>query len=99
MGVDGTWEITVQTPIGAQQSTLELETDGSSLTGTQTGQGATSEIYDGRVSGNDASWRTDIKVPFPMSLEITATIEGDSITGSAKAGSFGSSPFSGKRVS
>ena len=39
MSVDGTWKITVQTPMGAQESTIELVSDGSALTGTQSGNG------------------------------------------------------------
>jgi hypothetical protein len=33
-----------------------------------------------------------------MTLEFAGTVDGDAISGSVKAGSFGSFPFSGKRA-
>ncbi|MEY4500851.1 MAG: hypothetical protein RIS52_741, partial [Pseudomonadota bacterium] len=36
-------------------------------------------------------------VPMPMKLEGTATIDGDALTGSVKAGAFGSMALSGTR--
>ena len=47
MSVDGTWKITIQTPMGAQESTIELVSDGSALTGTQSGNGESGPIYGG----------------------------------------------------
>jgi hypothetical protein len=41
MSVDGSWKITVNSPMGKQDSTLSFTADGSTLTGTQSGQGAT----------------------------------------------------------
>ena len=39
-----------------------------------------------------------MKVPMPMTLEATATVDGDALTGSVKAGMFGSMPMSGTRA-
>ena len=36
-------------------------------------------------------------VPMPMTLEGEATIDGDALTGSVKAGAFGTFPMSGTR--
>ena len=44
MGIDGSWEITVQTPMGPQSSKLEFKSDGSGLTGTQSGSGQQAEF-------------------------------------------------------
>ena len=52
----------------------------------------------GAVSGNTLTWQQKITTPMPMTLDMTATIEGDTITGSAKAGAFGSFPLSGQRT-
>ena len=38
MAVDGKWEIVINSPMGAQKATLDLATDGATLTGTQTGR-------------------------------------------------------------
>ena len=37
MGADGTWNMTMKTPMGEQAGTLTLSTDGGTLTGTMGG--------------------------------------------------------------
>jgi hypothetical protein len=39
----------------------------------------------------------DMTVPMPMSLDATATVDGDAISGEVKAGAFGSMGLSGTR--
>jgi hypothetical protein len=54
MAVDGTWKLTVNTPMGAQESTLVITSSGTTLTGTQSaGSGEAKPIDDGTVNGNN----------------------------------------------
>ncbi len=98
MSVDGTWNITVNSPMGAQPSTLTLAADGATLTGTQSAQGNTQPIANGKVDGDTVTWSNSITTPFPMTLEFTGKVEGDTLNGSVKAGAFGSFPFTGGRA-
>jgi hypothetical protein len=98
MSVDGTWNITVNSPMGPQPSTLVLTADGDSLTGSQSAQGSTSPISNGKIDGDTLTWSNSITTPFPMTLEFTGKVDGDTLTGSVKAGSFGSFPFAGGRA-
>lgn len=98
MSVDGSWKIVVNSPMGKQDSTLELQSQGSTLTGKQSAQGNTSDIKDGKVEGDTISWSNSITTPFPMNLEFTGTVSGDTLKGSVKAGAFGSFPFEGQRA-
>jgi hypothetical protein len=98
MSVDGTWQITVQTPMGPQASTIELVSDGNALTGTQSGNEGTTAIHDGSVNGDTATWKVDITKPMSLTVTFTATVEGDSISGTAKAGMFPKSTFAGARA-
>jgi hypothetical protein len=98
MSADGTWQITLHTPMGVQASTVELVTDGSKLSGTQSGNGETGPIYDGSVDGDTATWKVDITRPMKLSVTFTATVDGDSISGTAKAGMFPKSTFAGSRA-
>ncbi len=95
MAVNGKYEIVVQSPMGPQPSTLEINADG---TGTQAAQGRSQPISNGKIDGNTVSWSNAITTPFPMTLEFLGTVDGDAISGNVKAGSFGSFPFSGKRA-
>jgi hypothetical protein len=98
MSVDGTWKITVQSPMGPQASTVELVSDGSALTGTQSGGEGATAIYDGSVDGDTATWKVDITKPMKLTVTFIATVEGDSISGTAKAGMFPKSSFAGARA-
>jgi hypothetical protein len=95
MSIDGSWEITVQTPMGAQDSRLDFKSDGSVLTGTQSGRGEQVDIYDGSVEGENATWKIDVKQPFPLTVTFTATVDGQSISGTAQAGAFPPATFTG----
>jgi hypothetical protein len=98
MAVDGKYNITIQSPMGAQKATLELKAEGTTLTGTQAGAQGSMAIANGKVDGNKVSWSIAITSPMPMTLEFSGAVEGDAISGSVKAGSFGSFPFSGARA-
>ena len=76
-GVDGTYETVVKSPMGDQKATLTVKSDGNSLTGQQIGAMGTADITNGTVDGNTISWSMSITVPMPMTLDCTATIDGD----------------------
>ncbi|MES1973036.1 MAG: hypothetical protein V4472_11305 [Pseudomonadota bacterium] len=96
-GVDGTWDTTVKSPLGDQKATLTVKTDGNTFAGTNAGAMGSTEVT-GTVDGNTLKWTMNITVPMPMSLDCTATVDGDTITGSVGAGAFGSFPLTGTRV-
>jgi hypothetical protein len=98
MAVDGKWEIVINSPMGAQKATLELATSGGSLTGTQSAAQGSGPLENGKVDGNAVSWSAKITSPMPMTLEFTGTQDGDKLSGSVKAGAFGSFPWSGTRL-
>ncbi len=98
MAADGTWNLTMNTPMGERRTTLELKTEGGQLTGRQSAEGNSTNIYDGTVSGNDIGWKVNIEQPMPLTLEFSATVSGDSMSGSVKLGMFGSSTFTATRA-
>lgn len=99
MAVDGTWKLTVNTPMGSQESTLVITSSGGTLTGTQSaGSGDGRPIDDGTVNGNTISWKSSITKPMPITLEFTGVISGDTINGEVKLGMFGTQTFTGTRA-
>jgi hypothetical protein len=99
MSVAGSYDCVVKSPMGDQKSILTVNVDGDSWTGTNAGAQGSLACENGKVDGNILTWTMDMKVPMPMTLEGTATVDGDTITGSVKAGMFGSMAMSGTRVS
>jgi hypothetical protein len=98
MAVDGNWNITMSTPMGDRNATLSLKSAGGALTGTQGADGNSAEIFDGKVSGDDVSWKVSITNPMPLTLEFTGKVSGDAISGEMGIGPMGSFPFTGTRA-
>ena len=98
MSADGTWSTTMNTPMGAQNGTMELKTDGASLSGTLTSPQGTIELEEGTVDGDALTWKADITTPMAMTLEFSATVDGDSMSGDVKLGAFGNATFTGTRT-
>ena len=98
MSADGTWDTTMNTPMGAQNATLTLASDGNALSGKMSGPQGEMELEDGAIDGETLTWKASITTPMAMTLEFTATVSGDEISGSVKLGAFGDATFSGTRA-
>lgn len=56
--IDGKWTATTEGKNGPQTQTLTLKADGETLTGSlEGGRGGAVEISDGKISGNDVSFK------------------------------------------
>jgi hypothetical protein len=99
MAADGKWQLTINTPLGTQQSILTINAQGDSLAGTQSAaSGDERPIEEGKISGDNLSWKATINRPMALTLEFTATVQGDAMTGSVKLGPFGTQSFHGVRA-
>ncbi len=98
MSFDGSWNVTMNTPMGQQQAVLTLAADGGALTGKMDGAQGSMEIEDGALDGDTATWSANMTQPMPIKLEFTAKVDGDTITGDVKLGAFGSASFQGTRA-
>jgi hypothetical protein len=97
MSAAGTWKLAMQTPIGERAVTLTLQAAGAALTGKMSAEdGNAVDIYEGKLAGNGASWKANIKNPMPLTLEFSGTVDGDKMAGTVNA-AVGSWPFSGSR--
>lgn len=97
MSVAGTYECVTKTPMGDQKSDVTIVVNGDTFTGTNAGAMGSMEMENGKVDGNKLTWTMKMTVPMPMTLEGEATVDGDSITGTVKAGAFGAFPLTGTR--
>lgn len=98
MSIDGTWQTVTNTPMGKQEGTLTLTSNGGALTGEMKSAMGTEPIQDGKVDGDSASWTVSMTKPMPMKLEFSAKVEGDKLTGEVKLGAFGKAAFEGTRA-
>jgi hypothetical protein len=98
MSADGKWKITVQTPMGAQEVTADIKTDGGSFTAVTEGGAMGGQQVSGQVSGDTLTWSANITNPMPLKIDFEARVDGDAMTGTAKLGLFGNAPLIGVRV-
>ena len=99
MSVAGTYDCVTKTPMGDQKSTFTVvpSDDGQTFTGQNAGAMGSMDVKDGKIDGNKLTWKMDMTVPMPMTLEGNATVDGDQLTGSVNAGAFGAMPMTGTR--
>ena len=97
MSADGNWKITINSPMGAQEVTAIITTNGDTFTGNTSGRMGEQTI-EGKVDGDKLIWSTAISQPMPMTLEFEATVSGDTMSGNVKLGAFGSAPLTGVRA-
>lgn len=98
MALAGSYDCVIRTPLGDQKGVLTIVPGGrDSFTGQISGDLGSMEIREGRISGNTLSWQMKMTSPMPMDLDCTATIEGDRLAGTVKAGMFGEMELTGNR--
>jgi cytochrome P450 len=91
--VEGKWAVTIKGPTGPQATTLVLESVDGVLTGTQSGEGATTPIDAATFENGKIFWSQQITKPMKLKLEFSGTVDGDSMEGKVKTGFMGSFGF------
>jgi hypothetical protein len=102
MSAAGTWNMTIDTPIGKQHATLVFteNADGSwAGTSRSTESGEEGPLEDLAVAGNEVTWHQSVTKPMKLNLKCTVTIDGDKLSGKAKAGMFPAVTMNGERAS
>jgi hypothetical protein len=97
MSADGNWKITISTPMGPQEVTASITTQGDTFTG-QSHSAMGDQPISGKVAGDSLTWSADITKPMPLTLEFDAKVDGDKMTGTVKLGAFGNAPLNGQRI-
>jgi len=77
-----------------------MTVDGDKVQGTchANGQVIDPAIFDGTVDGPMVSFKVKSRKPVPLTMNLTMTANGDTMTGKAKPGMFGTFPVTGKRA-
>jgi len=93
MNIDGQWKLTAKSPMGLKTDDLEFKTIDGKLTGTQISEGlGTHRDLPVKVDGDTISWSVPVTKPMKLTLEFKLQVDGDSMSGTVKAGIFGNAP-------
>lgn len=94
----GTWNVTVASPFGDQQLTIELVVTGESVSGVANHSAGRFPVDGGTYRDDTVRFDVSLTEPITTNLTITLTAEGDTISGKAKAGIFPSFTVTGTRA-
>ncbi len=90
MAIAGSWEITINSPMGPRVAKLDLAVADDVITGSQTGEQGSVDLYDGAADGDNVSWKTDINGPMgEMTLSFTGALADDKLSGEVQFGALG----------
>lgn len=98
MSISGTWNIIARTPAGEQKASFVFVEESGTLSGHMLIGGKAVDIFDATANGKQVAWKVTVEQPVPRTLEFNGTWSGDSMSGHARAGMFGTSPFTGSRA-
>ena len=96
--VGGNWDLTINSPQGAQQVTMTVNQNGSNFTGTMTSQFGTTDVSAGHVEGRRMTWSMSLSMGGQnMTLNYSGEVDGNRITGNVSVGDFGTFAFTGEK--
>ncbi len=81
----GTWNLDVVTPFGTQALQLDVQEKGSKVTGAASLGSTSVPIRDGKVADDQLTFEVDVTEPMELTLAVKLTIDGDALSGKAKA--------------
>jgi hypothetical protein len=97
MSVEGTWNLSVSTPIGKIKAVIELRERDDVLTGTAHGAGEDVLLKDVTLDGDRLRWKQAITKPVRLNLTFDVTVDGDTLHGTSRAGRLPASEVTGER--
>ena len=86
--VDGAYDCMTKTPLGDQASVFTIVSDGDRFHGTNANALGSLDVTDGKVEGDRLTWRMDMTLPMPVTMQCEGIVDGDTITASIDGGRF-----------
>lgn len=98
MNIDGTYSLSIKTPVGEQEGTLVLKVDGETLRGSIKNVKGEVAFDSGTAKEGSVSFHTRIPTPIgKLKAHVTGTIEGQHFSGAAKL-PLGTAEIEGDRI-
>lgn len=98
MSVTGTWNLTLNSPLGDQAATLQIQEADGAYQGTLKGQGDPTAVEELKVDGANVAFAADADTPVGrLRLGFSGSVAGDTLSGTYST-PFGGFSFSGNRA-
>jgi hypothetical protein len=96
----GTWDVTIDTPIGEIAVVFDITDQDGAIHGIARSDSETVEFVDAIAEGDRLTWTQAVTIPMKLHLKFDVTVDGDTMTGTSKAGPmFPASKVNGTRSS
>ncbi len=95
----GSWDVTIDTPIGTIAAVFDITEQDGSISGVGRTDAETVDFYDVVADGDQLTWLQDVTTPMKLTLKFVITVERDTMIGTSKAGIFPASKVHGSRTS
>jgi hypothetical protein len=93
----GSWDVTIATPIGNMAVVFEITDRDGAIHGTASSDAETVDFIDAVAEGDRLTWSQAVTTPMRLTLKFDVTVDGDTMTGTSKAGFFPASTVIGSR--
>jgi hypothetical protein len=93
----GSWDATIDTPIGTINAVFDINEEDGAVSGAGRTDEETVYFYDVVADGNQLTWLQDVTTPMKLTLKFVVVVDGDTMTGTSKAGIFPASKVQGTR--
>jgi hypothetical protein len=97
MAAEGIWDLSISTPIGTIEAVVGSARQDGVLTGTARGAGESVPLSDITLEGDRLTWKQAVTKPLRLNLAFAVTLDGDTLTGTSKAGRLPASKVTGRR--
>jgi len=98
MSITGTWNLTLNSPLGAQEAQLQIQEVGGTYQGTLSGKAGPTPVEELNVDGSNVAFSADADTPVGrLRLGFTGAVTGDALAGKYST-PFGAFDFSGARA-
>ncbi|WP_030372112.1 hypothetical protein [Streptomyces rimosus] len=97
MSIEGTWDLSMSTPIGKIKAVVEFRREDGVLAGTAHGTGEEVPLSEVVLDSDRLTWKQSITKPMRLNLAFAVTVDGDTLTGTSKAGRLPASKVTGER--
>ena len=97
MNADGSWKVTLSTPVGPQTMGLHIATQGERFTGRIESPMGDMDIA-GSAKGNTLNWLMEVTKPMSIKVTFDVVVDGDTMSGTAKMGFLGKAKLTGERM-
>jgi len=96
--LDGIWNLSIVTPLGTQTARYEFVSGETGLSGTVMQGADLSTLVDLQLSGNRLTWTQHVTKPMKLKLNFEVVLNGDILSGVARANPLPASKVQGVRV-